>query len=243
MALLEGSLYAESLGMNTGITASIPGERRDETGDMPVLYLLHGLSDDHTSWVRRTDIDRYAEEWGVAVIMPEVQRSFYCDMAYGLRYFTYIADELPRLCQRLFRVSARREDSFVAGLSMGGYGAIKAALARPERFAAAASFSGAVDVAARVASHPDIFLAACGGTLRAQDDLFQLAEQTPVEKRPRLYMSCGDEDFLLEDNRRFSAHLDALGWEHPLEIWPGTHDYHFWDESVRRALAFFFEGR
>lgn len=83
MALFAGSLYAESLGMNTGVTVSLPGERRDRTGDMPVLYLLHGLSDDHTSWVRRTDIDRYAEEWGVAVIMPEVQRSFYCDMTNG----------------------------------------------------------------------------------------------------------------------------------------------------------------
>ena len=202
MALFAGSLYAESLGMNTGVTVSLPGERRDRTGDMPVLYLLHGLSDDHTSWVRRTDIDRYAEEWGVAVIMPEVQRSFYCDMTNGPRYFTYIVDELPALCQRLFRVSARREDNFVAGLSMGGYGAM----------------------------------------LRAEDDLFRLAEKTAGE-RPRLYISCGTEDFLLEDNRRFSAHLDALGWDHPLEIWPGTHDYHFWDESVRRALAFFFEGR
>ena len=115
MALFAGSLYAESLGMNTGVTVSLPGERRDRTGDMPVLYLLHGLSDDHTSWVRRTDIDRYAEEWGVAVIMPEVQRSFYCDMTNGPRYFTYIVDELPALCQRLFRVSARREDNFVAG--------------------------------------------------------------------------------------------------------------------------------
>ena len=104
MALFAGSLYAESLGMNTGVTVSLPGERRDRTGDMPVLYLLHGLSDDHTSWVRRTDIDRYAEEWGVAVIMPEVQRSFYCDMTNGPRYFTYIVDELPALCQRLFRV-------------------------------------------------------------------------------------------------------------------------------------------
>lgn len=130
MALFAGSLYAESLGMNTGVTVSLPGERRDRTGDMPVLYLLHGLSDDHTSWVRRTDIDRYAEEWGVAVIMPEVQRSFYCDMTNGPRYFTYIVDELPALCQRLFRVSARREDNFVAGLSMGGYGAMKAALSR-----------------------------------------------------------------------------------------------------------------
>ena len=242
MALFAGSLYAESLGMNTGVTVSLPGERRDRTGDMPVLYLLHGLSDDHTSWVRRTDIDRYAEEWGVAVIMPEEQRSFYCDMTNGPRYFTYIVDELPALCQRLFRVSARREDNFVAGLSMGGYGAMKAALSRPERYAAAASFSGAVDVAARLDSHPDIFQATCGGTLRAEDDLFQLAEKTAGE-RPRLYISCGTEDFLLEDNRRFSAHLDALGWDHPLEIWPGTHDYHFWDESVRRALAFFFEGR
>lgn len=98
MALFAGSLYAESLGMNTGVTVSLPGERPGQDGGhAPSLYLLHGLSDDHTSWVRRTDIDRYAEEWGVAVIMPEVQRSFYCDMTNGPRYFIYIVDELPAL--------------------------------------------------------------------------------------------------------------------------------------------------
>ena len=129
----------------------------------------------------------------MAVIMPEVQRSFYCDMTNGPRYFTYIVDELPALCQRLFRVSARREDNFVAGLSMGGYGAMKAALSRPERYAAAASFSGAVDVAARLDSHPDIFQATCGGTLRAEDDLFRLAEKTAGE-RPRLYRCVEETD-------------------------------------------------
>lgn len=97
-----------------------------------MLYLLHGLSDNHSCWLRRTAVDRYAEEYGIAVVMPEVQRSFYCDMAHGPAYFTYIADELPQICQRLFRLSDKREDTFIAGNSMGGYGALKAALSRPE---------------------------------------------------------------------------------------------------------------
>ena len=204
MALLHVNFYSRTLERETQMDVILPeaakkliGMEGVATRQCKTLYLLHGMSDDQTVWQRRTSIERYAQKHNLAVIMPEVQRSFYCDMTNGPRYFTYIVDELPALCQRLFRVSARREDNFVAGLSMGGYGAMKAALSRPERYAAAASFSGAVDVAARLDSHPDIFQATCGGTLRAEDDLFRLAEKTAGE-RPRLYISCGTEDFLLE---------------------------------------------
>ena len=114
--------------------------------DFPLLYLLHGLSDDHTAWVRYTSIERYADAYGLAVVMPQVHRSFYTDQAHGGAFWTFLAEELPELVQRFFVVSARREDTFVAGLSMGGYGALRWALRRPGRFAAAASLSGALDV-------------------------------------------------------------------------------------------------
>src|SRR5206468_7967478 len=123
----------------------MPG--RTVEGDPPVLYLLHGLSDDDTIWLRRTSIERYVAPLGLAVVMPQVHRSFYTDGVYGGRYWTFLSEELPELVGSLFRVSGRREDTFVAGLSMGGYGALKWALRQPQRFAAAASLSGAVDVA------------------------------------------------------------------------------------------------
>jgi S-formylglutathione hydrolase FrmB len=96
-----------------------------------VLYLLHGLSDDDTAWLRRTSIERYVSELGLAVVMPQVHRSFYSDELHGLRYWTFLSDELPQLVDSFFHVSTRREDTFVAGLSMGGYGALKWALRQP----------------------------------------------------------------------------------------------------------------
>ena len=111
-----------------------------------MLYLLHGLSDDHTAWLRYTSIERYATARGLAVVMPAVHRSFYADEAHGHAYWQFVSEELPRIVAAFFRLSERPEDTFVAGLSMGGYGALKLGLHHPERFAAVASLSGAVDV-------------------------------------------------------------------------------------------------
>jgi S-formylglutathione hydrolase FrmB len=108
-----------------------------------VLYLLHGYSDDHSIWMRRTSVERYAAEHHLAVIMPAVNHSFYTNEVQGERYWDYISEELPRAMHRFFRLSDKPEDTFVAGLSMGGYGAMKLALTHPERFGAAASFCGA----------------------------------------------------------------------------------------------------
>ena len=111
-----------------------------------MLYLLHGLTDDHTGWQRYTSIERYADEAGLAVVMPAVHHSFYTDEVHGHAYWTYVSEELPALVHRLFRVSDRPEDTFAAGLSMGGYGAVKLALSHPDRYAAAASLSGTLDI-------------------------------------------------------------------------------------------------
>ncbi len=116
-----------------------------------MLYLLHGMSDDHTAWLRYTSIERYAARHGLAVVMPAVGRSFYANEAHGHPYWDFLSEELPAVVGRFLRVSDRREDTFVAGLSMGGYGAFKWALRQPERFAAAASLSGALDVVALAA--------------------------------------------------------------------------------------------
>jgi S-formylglutathione hydrolase FrmB len=244
MSLFEGTLYSEALGMMTCVTVSLPAASKyhSPNGEMPVLYLLHGQSDNHSAWVRRTNIDRYAEELGIAVIMPEVQRSFYTDMTYGLSYFTYIADELPRLCHQLFRVSDRREDMFIAGLSMGGYGAMKVALSRPERFAAAASFSGALNVRTFFPTDNPEFIGITGGNLPDKDDLFVLADQVAAlgeASRPRLLMTCGLSDFLYKSNLEFRNQLDKAGISYSYEEWEGDHNWVFWDTSVQKALAFF----
>lgn len=245
MAVLEGSLFSESLRMNTALFVILPdgSKRLDEDGDLPVLYLLHGLSDNHANWVYNTGIVRYAQSAGIAVVMPEVQRSFYCDMAYGLRYYQYVAEELPAACHRLFRVTDRPAGSYVAGLSMGGYGALKLALRSPGRFAAAGSFSGAVDIKARLedpaAQTPETY-GVNGGRLSAEDDLFLLTAKAAKEHvaTPALYITCGLSDFLHEDNQRFCRQLDFLRIPYVYEEWAGGHEWAFWDRSVKQFLQF-----
>src|SRR3954452_22139552 len=155
MAHLRCDFFSDVLGLSTAMTVLLPQETSAQIGMRgtsrgavtPVLYLLHGLSDDDTIWLRRTSIERYVAPLGLAVVMPQVHRSFYQDEHYGRRYWTFLSEELPELVASWFQVSQRREDTFVAGLSMGGYGALKWALRQPEHFAAAASLSGAVNVA------------------------------------------------------------------------------------------------
>lgn len=244
MAVFEGTIYADSLGMMTSLTVTMPtGKAGGPDGEMPVVYLLHGLSDNHSAWLRRSRVDYYAEQAGFAVVMPEVQRGFYCDMAYGVRYYAYITQELPALCRQMFRLSARREDNFIAGLSMGGYGALKAAFRSPEAYAGAASFSGGVDIRSRLETggmDPKEVYAISGGELAEEDDLFPLAARAAERGDcPPLYITCGQSDFMYEDHQRFRTHLETLGLAHTYEEWPGGHEWDFWDESIRRALDFF----
>ncbi len=211
-----------------------------------ILYLLHGLSDDHTIWQRRTSIERYVDGLDLAVVMPAVHRSFYTDMAAGCgRYWTFISEEVPYVAHSLFHLSSRREDTFVAGLSMGGYGAFKLALTFPKRFAAAASLSGALDVArmARdpktdwIAEAPAIF-GDPAGVKGSGNDLFSLSKKLAVSKRPkpRLYQWCGTEDFLYKDNLRFRKQAEKLGLELDYTESPGDHAWKYWDQQIQVVL-------
>ena len=238
MPCFDGSIFSCALGMTTSLRISLPDRFliEQESAALPVLYLLHGLSDDHTAWSRRTSVERYAESAGIAVVMPEVQRSFYTDMVYGLRYFTYIAEELPALCRRLFPLSERREATFIAGNSLGGYGALKAALRFPERFGAAASFSGAVDVKKRFDAHRGEFQAINNGRLKPEDDLFVLSEQIDPAASPRLFMTCGLSDFLLTDNRQLRDRMISRGLPLSYDEQEGGHDWEYWDNRIGELI-------
>jgi len=156
MALIHLNFFSEALGVSSSVDIIMPQptsgkeiglETNSNDDDLPpCLYLLHGLSDDHTIWQRRTSIERYAAAKGIAVVMPCVNRSFYADMAYGPNYWTYVSEELPKIIHSMFKISKDPKRTFVAGLSMGGYGAMKMALRNPEKFAAAASLSGSMEL-------------------------------------------------------------------------------------------------
>ncbi|MCI8361228.1 MAG: esterase family protein [Clostridiales bacterium] len=244
MAFFNGSIRSSALEMWTGLAVSLPFDISDaDRATAPVVYLLHGQSDDHTGWFRGTSADRYAADRGMALVIPEVQRSYYADMAYGLAYRTYITKELPKLVERLFGLTPARERTFVAGLSMGGHGALKCALGRPEQYAACAAFSSVTDAAGRADWMPaGQVTSVWGDEVKPEEDIFQLAQSCaalPPSQRPRVYMSCGLEDGLLDHSERFHRHLESLGIEHTYETWPGGHEWGFWDQCLPKALDFF----
>lgn len=251
MALIQCDFYSEVLKLSTSMNVILPQqthtqigmENKTRSGKLPTLYLLHGLSDDHTIWGRRTSIERYVAELGIAVVMPQVHQSYYTDMAYGGKYWTFISEELPMIAQSFFPLSDQREDNFVAGLSMGGYGALKLALRQPERFAAAASLSGVTDLASRVkqaATSPGPVDLVFGGKdiKGTTDDLLWLLEQGDQSDKPKpiLYQACGTEDFLYEENLAFKAKCDQTGYDLTTDFGPGDHEWGYWDEKIQDVL-------
>jgi S-formylglutathione hydrolase FrmB len=248
MAWIDCHFYSDILGLSTSMYVILPQQTGTQIGmasraaadrKHPVLFLLHGLSDDHTIWLRRTSIERYAASMGIAVVMPNVHRSFYTDMAAGGRYWTFLSEELPALARSFFPLSAERKDNFAAGLSMGGYGALKLGLRCPDRFAAAASLSGAVDVAESARRWPEEGVRIFGDQIAGTDnDLFGLASRLAGSEGPKplLFQCCGTEDFLYESNIRFRDHCRSLGLPLTYEEGPGSHDWSYWDANIQRVL-------
>ena len=249
MAFSQIQFYSKTLNVSSTVYVLLPESDQGigvmahgNTQEPKVLYLLHGYSDDHSIWMRRTSVERYAAAAGIAVIMPAVNHSYYCNEKYGERYWDYVSEELPMLMHSFFRLSDKPEDTYVAGLSMGGYGAMKLALTFPERFAAAGSFSGAVDVISemkdlkgdelfrwqRIFAEP---AAEAGGP----NDLLALSKKNSnAPNKPRLYVSCGTADFLYGHHLTFTDALKRNGWDVTTYEKPDVkHEWSFWDEQIK----------
>ncbi|SEU14602.1 alpha/beta hydrolase family protein [Paenibacillus sp. NFR01] len=256
MALIECRFYSDVLGLSTSMTVILPQQTSTQIGMSnvsrgtlhPTLYLLHGLSDDDSIWLRRTSIERYVAEMGIAVVMPQVHRSFYTDMEEGGRYWTFISEELPAIARSFFPLSSEREDNFVAGLSMGGYGAIKLGLRKPEMFAAAASLSGALSMASHIKEHRrdgNPLIAEFDRIFGQNDisgtpnDLLWLLKQADEANGPKplLYQCCGTEDFLYEDNQEFRKACAETSLSLTYEEGPGEHEWGYWDAKIQDVLA------
>lgn len=210
-----------------------------------VLWLLHGLGDDSLGWLRYTTIDSLIRGTDIAVVLPQVGHGFYTDMAYGERWFSYVAEELPRYLSGVLPLSQERSCTYICGNSMGGYGAMKLALTYPERFSRAAALSGALDVQRFVETFQlDGFdpRPAFGNDLAisgTKNDLLALLDKDAAQKRdlPALNCICGTEDILLEESRTFVAHARSLGIGIAYEECPGEHLWTSWQEQLPRIFA------
>ena len=251
MAFTEFHYYSETLEIDVSVNVILPETRvmaQQEGKPLPTLYLLHGLSDDHTHWVRQTRLEFYARKYRLAIIMPCVNRSFYTDMAHGPRFFTYLTEELPEIMQAMFKIPADPAHTYVGGLSMGGYGALKCALQRPDLYAGAMCFSSGFFTLNR----PNLLIengyysreelqGVIGADLQADplDDLAARVRTWPKDqKKPLLYLACGTEDPLHPLSTEMNAILQENHFDVCYQDWPGIHDWRFWDVALEKGMIY-----
>lgn len=258
--ILQGSFFSRILEMETGITVVAP----DGPGGpvpSPVVYLLHGLCGRSGDWVNYTMLPVFAAEYRLTFIMPEGGRSFYTDMTNGQQYYSFLTGELPDQAAALFHISDKREDTAIIGASMGGFGALRAALTLPGKYGFCAAFSPpclflkeGLDEMRSPATRPAVinawgeqmvrdFQGIFGEPLewRPEYELTDLASQAAGEPvKPEIYLACGREDPLFPMNSRFYTHVKGMGLPLTFEEWPGSHDWFFFNEALQRALNWYF---
>lgn len=263
MSRVEFSYHSPALGYRTTLTAVIPSidwnemMRGADAGDFygrryPVLWLLHGSSGDNDCWMRFTRIESWAEQCKIAVIMPDCRLSAFCDMDQGPAYYTFVTKELPRVCGPIFPILEGRQNTFIGGLSMGGYGAMKIGLRNPDRYSLILNLSGGVDRVAhvertireskRTGLHNLNAMRATFGDLSrikgSENDVFALAEKLAMSGRPKpkVFTSIGTKDPHWNENIRLRDLLIKNDYEVYWEQGPYIHDWENWNHYIELAL-------
>lgn len=254
MALFQGNFFSKSIlnKVHINVILPLPGEGEIAAGaelprdkKYPTLYLLHGAYGDGTDWMRYTRIESYAQQYQIAVVMASAGNSFYMDMENGPAYGQFFEQELIDFAETVFPLSRSREDRFVAGLSMGGYGAFRLAFLHPENYAAAAALSGAFDLTAVGAfleqehrNGPAVY-GRITNMEKEKWDLTILAQNVLASKAdlPKLMITCGTEDYTLEMNREMKKNLEDLGIALHYEEHSGIHNWDYWETHIQRVLA------
>jgi putative tributyrin esterase len=228
-----------------------PGyEAKEKAGERyPVVYLLHGLGGHFDNWTDKTKLAEYAARFNFIIVTPEGGDGWYTDSATASsdRYETYITDELIPEVDKKFRTAANRDNRVIAGLSMGGYGALKFGLKYPEKFILAGSFSGALGATALNEKNAGAWIAKSitgvfgdeASETRKASDIFRIIREMPAEKAnllPFLYLDCGTEDFLAQNNRDFMNLLVEKKIRHEYRQLPGGHNWIYWDAQVQEFL-------
>ena len=211
--ITSSTFKSAALGKEVSYNILLPLDYTTSTDRYPVLYLLHGLGDNHMGWALKTNLSSYAAQWKIIIVMPDAGRSFYVNSGVNAkdRYEDMIVKDLIPFVDSHYRTISLPRSRAVAGLSMGGYGAMFLGLKYSDKFAAIGSFSGALDYArSQMKNLPDLFggSGADAAARRAQCDPFALLEKVPAGQMPAIYIAVGGQDFLLAGNRAF---VDLLG--------------------------------
>jgi S-formylglutathione hydrolase FrmB len=254
--ILRGDFSSETLHSTTNIQVLIPEQAKEP---FRVVYLLHGLHGDQGTWLDNTELAIYGKKYNAIFVMPEVGRSFYTNLKYGRRYYDFVSDELPRLCRKVFNISAKREDTAVMGCSMGGYGSLRLALSKPDQFGFCGAISSAClyfqaildnlrkDPGPWLATGPEaqeILTDLCtiygdGLEYRKDYDVVELARNFPANApRPKIYATCGLEDDLRKDNINFAEVMKSTPLDFVYEEWTGGHEWYFFNEALKKTLEY-----
>lgn len=264
MSIFQCNFFSKCLGNFVDVTVYVPSYHNGDIsmGNLPLekiynkeqrfktIYLLHGMLDDHSSWMRWSMMEEQAEKYRFALVMPSGQNGFYINAVHGLAYYDFINEELPLWAELNFPLLEGRENRFIAGLSMGGYGAMRHGLANPGRYAAVGAFSGALDIIGLsdiLKTIPDMrniidYDSLFGGieNIKGTDnDLYALADKCRKENRelPKIYITCGTEDAIcIAMDREFKDALTDKGYDVTYFEMPGVHEWKVWNESIRRFM-------
>lgn len=262
MSLVHLNFCSKYLNGNTDVNIILPSmnpfgspsfEEICETKEYPVLWLLHGTFSDYSSWVRQTNIERYANEAGLIVVMPDALNSGYSDWpGFGVGYsmFDYLTRELMPLVQAWFPVSRKREDNVIGGFSAGGFGAMKYGFEHPELFRGMIVLSAPAYDISKVPLDP-----ASPDYVRAKNEIDNFGDRETLyesihnpaysvrryaagEQDLDLYFAIGRDDFLYDKHLEFVGLAEELGLKAQIETFDGyAHDFKFWDMAIQRGIA------
>jgi putative tributyrin esterase len=215
-------------------------------GPYKALYLLHGLGGSGTEWLRNTSLERHMSRIPMAVVLPDGHNSFWTNMTTGSNYHDFVTSELPAICEKWFNISPRREDKYIAGISMGGYGALNAALNNPRAFSKVAAISPVTDMALffgrdDLTVKPEWIFGGYEKYASGRDNLLiaanKLAEDAGKDgERPEILLTCGHGDGFYQPTLSFKEHLDGLGIRNEFYDTEGEHDWEYGDMAIKKVI-------
>ena len=247
MGFIQCQLKSNVLNMSVSVNVIYP-EHVTNHKHVKVLYLLHGYTGHYMDWMRQTSIERYANAYQLCVVMPSAHNSYYTNSTSGVDYFDFIALELPEIIENMFHVSKKKEDRFIAGLSMGGYGALKIGLTFPNRFDKIACLSGALDIDRlylELKDHPknDRFTTVFGAmpVKGTKHDIYHLLSKLDRSKKvPEIFIACGTDDQFYKDYLDLETYLKENDFIFVKREAQGGHEWRLWDKFIEEVLSWMF---